>query len=214
MPVLWIVEAPDTQPASLVRVLQGLYPTRVFASVASLRKLMRVAAATSPDACLILVDATHSERTTITADLKRQFPEVTCAFFAQANVKPKAEVYSLPNEAFAQIRLVESLIQPPTAPKGELQVSYRGIELYAETGTLRLPNHDEVHLTNKEAKLLFLLMKEPQKCLERATLKAAVWGKTALSPRIIDVYISRLRKHLAPTTVSITNVYGDGYSLG
>lgn len=79
--------------------------------------------------------------------------------------------------------------------------------LYADTST---------PLTDKETKLLVLLMTHADQTLSRETLMAELWGEdgVVVVSRNVDVLVSKLRKKLqADPNVAITNVHGVGYKL-
>lgn len=77
--------------------------------------------------------------------------------------------------------------------------------------------HDEteVKLTTKESELLRLLATNVNKVLERNYALKAIWvDDNYFNARSMDVYITKLRKHLkADETVEIINVHGKGYKL-
>jgi len=71
-------------------------------------------------------------------------------------------------------------------------------------------------LTEKEAKLLSLLLANINQTLSRETLMAEIWGEEGLVviPKNIDVLVSKLRKKLNhDDSVAIANVHGVGYKL-
>ncbi|HRF38816.1 MAG TPA: winged helix-turn-helix domain-containing protein [Saprospiraceae bacterium] len=71
-------------------------------------------------------------------------------------------------------------------------------------------------LTDKEAKLLSLLLSNMNQTLSRETLMAEIWGEDGLMviARNIDVLVSKLRKKLMhDDSLAITNVHGVGYKL-
>lgn len=69
-------------------------------------------------------------------------------------------------------------------------------------------------LTPKEARLLKLMLNFPGRCFSRQELREYVWDGAKVSPRSIDSQVSRLRKKLHGSQISISNRYGDGYILG
>lgn len=79
---------------------------------------------------------------------------------------------------------------------------------------LSLENH-EVKLTTKESDLLRLLASNANKVLERNYALKAIWvDDNYFNARSMDVYITKLRKHLKDDeTVEIINVHGKGYKL-
>ena len=72
-----------------------------------------------------------------------------------------------------------------------------------------------VKLTTKESDLLKLLSQNANKILERNYALKSIWiDDNYFNARSMDVYITKLRKHLKPEeTVEIINVHGKGYKL-
>jgi len=70
-------------------------------------------------------------------------------------------------------------------------------------------------LTIKETKLLELLVKKPNSIIKREEILKDIWGKNDyFLGRSLDVFISRLRKHLAnDKSVSLENIRGVGFRL-
>lgn len=73
----------------------------------------------------------------------------------------------------------------------------------------------EVKLTTKESELLRLLASNANKVLERNYALKAIWvDDNYFNARSMDVYITKLRKHLKDDeSVEIINVHGKGYKL-
>ncbi len=76
-------------------------------------------------------------------------------------------------------------------------------------------NEKEIKLTTKESELLRLLAINANKILERNYALKAIWiDDNYFNARSMDVYITKLRKHLKEDeTVEIINVHGKGYKL-
>jgi DNA-binding response OmpR family regulator len=74
---------------------------------------------------------------------------------------------------------------------------------------------NEVKLTTKESELLRLLASNVNKVLERNYALKAIWiDDNYFNARSMDVYITKLRKHLKDDPgVEIINVHGKGYKL-
>ena len=74
---------------------------------------------------------------------------------------------------------------------------------------------DTVKLTTKESELLKLLCQNANKVLERNYALKSIWiDDNYFNARSMDVYITKLRKHLKDeTSVEIINVHGKGYKL-
>ena len=79
---------------------------------------------------------------------------------------------------------------------------------------LRLGDAVQV-LTKREADVLRLLCQDLGRLVPRSLILNAVWGKSDFFTRkSMDVFISKLRKHLAQDeTVQIVNVHGSGFVL-
>ncbi|MGN6439815.1 MAG: response regulator transcription factor [Agriterribacter sp.] len=78
---------------------------------------------------------------------------------------------------------------------------------------LSIGNGKPVSLTAREAELLEYLLQNPDKVLRREEILTQLWGENDyFLGRSLDVFISRLRKHLsASQDISINNVYGVGF---
>ncbi|WP_340111238.1 response regulator transcription factor RprY [Maribellus mangrovi] len=74
---------------------------------------------------------------------------------------------------------------------------------------------DSVKLTTKESELLKLLCQNANKVLERNYALKSIWiDDNYFNARSMDVYITKLRKHLKDEeSVEIINVHGKGYKL-
>lgn len=74
---------------------------------------------------------------------------------------------------------------------------------------------EQVKLTTKESELLRLLCNNANKVLERNFALKTIWiDDNYFNARSMDVYITKLRKHLKEeTSVEIINVHGKGYKL-
>jgi DNA-binding response OmpR family regulator len=80
--------------------------------------------------------------------------------------------------------------------------------------TLRF-NEDTVTLTRKEADLLLLLCQHKNQLLTREFALKRIWGSDDyFIGRSMDVFITKLRKHLKQDPeIAITNVHGVGFRL-
>ena len=73
----------------------------------------------------------------------------------------------------------------------------------------------QVKLTTKESELLMLLCAHANDVLLREMALKSIWiDDNYFNARSMDVYITKLRKHLkADPSIEITNVHGKGYKL-
>ncbi|SEP68599.1 DNA-binding response regulator, OmpR family, contains REC and winged-helix (wHTH) domain [Hyunsoonleella jejuensis] len=81
--------------------------------------------------------------------------------------------------------------------------------------TLQFQSEDKVQLTHREAHLLFHLIKNKNKVLDRSLILNKLWGTDDFfAARSMDVFITKLRKKLKKdTNIEIINVRGYGYKL-
>ncbi|MES2131085.1 MAG: response regulator transcription factor [Bacteroidota bacterium] len=85
----------------------------------------------------------------------------------------------------------------------------------AKLRQLRSVTGSEVKLSPKEAELLNLLCQHKNDVLPREKALKQIWKEdNYFTGRSMDVYIVKLRKYLLPdTTIEISNLHGNGYSL-
>lgn len=86
--------------------------------------------------------------------------------------------------------------------------------LDTDTRTLSLEN-ETVHLTTKETALLKLFCENANRTVSRSYALKLIWGDDSyFNARSMDVYITKLRKHLkADPAVRILNLHGEGFKL-
>jgi len=85
-----------------------------------------------------------------------------------------------------------------------------------DMGNLSLQREDEVKkVTQREGELLYALASQRNKIVKRKNLLEQIWGKEDyFLGRSMDVFISRLRKHLSEDkSIKIENVHGVGFRL-
>jgi DNA-binding response OmpR family regulator len=89
-------------------------------------------------------------------------------------------------------------------------------ELTFDTDKMVLYNEDErIILTSRESDLLRLLCIKENQLVNRSYVLSKVWNSdNFFSARSMDVYISKLRKHLRPYPhIRINNTHGIGFKL-
>lgn len=94
----------------------------------------------------------------------------------------------------------------PVIVRGDVEFNEDSLELSIKHG-------NEIVLTPREAELLLYLFGHENRVLRREDILIQLWGKNDyFLGRSLDVFISRLRKHLNNSDcVSIENVYGVGF---
>ncbi len=76
-------------------------------------------------------------------------------------------------------------------------------------------NKEEIKLTKKERDLLKLLCLQQNKILSRELTLKTIWGNDDyFSGRSMDVFISKIRKHLSQDErIKIINIHGVGFKM-
>jgi DNA-binding response OmpR family regulator len=87
------------------------------------------------------------------------------------------------------------------------------VVFYKDTLKLVIKDTSEIDLTPREAELLDYLFHNENRVLKREEILTQLWGQNDyFLGRSLDVFISRLRKHLNDSNfISIDNVYGVGF---
>ena len=104
--------------------------------------------------------------------------------------------------------------------RGELQKSSNTLTVGNYTfdfpkQTLQFKDEVSSQLTHREAHLLFHLVQNKNKVLERSIILKKLWGNDDyFTARSMDVFITKIRKKLSKDqTIQILNVRGFGYKL-
>ena len=111
-------------------------------------------------------------------------------------------------EIFLRRRKLTSNTPPVVLHKiGYYQFDYKNLNLQTDSF--------EKVLTQREADLLLMLVKNKDQVIKRATILEAIWGEDDyFLGRSLDVFISRLRKYLKlDTSLKIENIHGVGFKL-
>jgi len=107
-----------------------------------------------------------------------------------------------------RVNLVEEVAEPTTFKVGKMTFDVENFVLKYHSGEIQ-------KLTKKEAKILSLLVQHQNKVLPRDVVLNAVWGQDDyFVGRSLDVFITKLRKHLKEDeSVAIANIHGVGFKL-
>jgi two-component system response regulator TctD len=72
----------------------------------------------------------------------------------------------------------------------------------------------EISLRTRELRLLEIFLNNPSQIIPKSKLVDRLFSyDEEVSENAIEVYVARLRRHLAPSTVSIKTIRGSGYKL-
>jgi len=103
---------------------------------------------------------------------------------------------------------------PAVIPVSKVSAIVRGdVQFHKDTLKLHIGGQKDIVLTPRESELLDYLFRNENRILRREEILTQLWGENDyFLGRSLDVFISRLRKHLgASKFISIDNVYGVGF---
>jgi two-component system OmpR family response regulator len=110
--------------------------------------------------------------------------------------------------------VLKRVYQQPTAADQSHQFAF-GNSRFDFNNQLLSINGKATKLTNKEAKLLKILVQHKNQVVERDVIMKTIWEDDGyFVARSMDVFISKLRKFLSPDpSLTINNVHSVGYRL-
>jgi DNA-binding response OmpR family regulator len=92
-------------------------------------------------------------------------------------------------------------------------VDYQDISLNIPSQEVKIKS-EKVHFTSSEFKILHLLLKNEQQVLSREIiLNHIAPDNHTVNDRMIDTYISSIRRKIKPSNFQINSVYGEGYKI-
>lgn len=136
-------------------------------------------------------------------------------------VSKKRTAQRLCDSAKAEVRFLHypfSITALPSLINGAQDVtkpsSSGEIEYFPENGVVSF-NGKNVRLTEREGLLFSYLFSRRGEIVKREEISSSVWGRIDSSTNVTDVYVSYLRKKLAPLLGqgAIRSVHGVGYIL-
>ncbi|MCY1721418.1 response regulator transcription factor [Prolixibacteraceae bacterium Z1-6] len=178
------------------------------------------------DICILDVMMPKKDGFTLAKDIKIVNSEIPVLFLTAKNMKEDVlegfklgadDYITKPFSMEELIMRIEAILRR-TSQEGQAstqQVFTLG-KFTFDTRKQTLSEGDEsVKLTTKESDLLKLLCQNANKVLERNYALKSIWiDDNYFNARSMDVYITKLRKHLKEEpSVEIINVHGKGYKL-
>jgi DNA-binding response OmpR family regulator len=111
---------------------------------------------------------------------------------------------------------IRNIIRRNTHTDEQLQrsvIEKGDVVFHKDTLRLVIAGQKEITLTPREAELLEYLFRNENRILKREEILTQLWGANDyFLGRSLDVFISRLRKHLqSSANITINNVYGVGF---
>lgn len=113
------------------------------------------------------------------------------------------------------LRMKELLKRTQHQGLGNHPIQLGTYQLFHHRQELLTADHQKIKLSHKETELLLMLVKNKNQVLDRTQTLIKLWGDDhAFNARTMDVFITKLRKHLRQDpNLEIINIRGFGYKL-
>lgn len=177
------------------------------------------------DVCLLDVMMPKMDGFTLAREIRAINTEVPILFLTAKNLKEdEAEGFRIGADdyfikPFSMDRLVlriEAILRRVKGTSQKVVTRYQLGQFTFDTQRQLLTiNGESTKLTTKESELLAMLCAHANNILERELALKTIWiDDNYFNARSMDVYITKLRKHLkADPAIEINNVHGKGYRL-
>jgi len=178
------------------------------------------------DLCVVDVMMPFMDGFTFVKELRKVNPQTPVLFLtARSQDKDLVEGYSSGGNDYLKkpfsleeliLRIKELLKRVDSkAVSASGRVCIGSFNLFPLRQELTNPSLNPIQLSHKETELLLLLCEYKNQLLDRKAALLKLWGDDSPSNvRTMDVYITKLRKHLsADGSVQIINLRGMGYKL-
>lgn len=177
------------------------------------------------DMCVFDVMMPRKDGFQLAQEIREQNTEIPIIFLTAKNLKEDvfegfrigADDYI--TKPFSMDELVfrmEAILRRVRGQRTKDQTAYRlGSFIFDTQRQLLIHGEEKTKLTTKECELLTLLCKHVNDVLQRELALKTIWiDDNYFNARSMDVYITKLRKHLKDDPeVEINNVHGKGYRL-
>ncbi|MBN1925676.1 MAG: response regulator transcription factor [Prolixibacteraceae bacterium] len=176
--------------------------------------------------CLLDVMMPKKDGFTLAKDIRMVNADIPIIFLTAKNLKEDViagfkigadDYMTKPFSMEELIFRIEAILRRVSGDVQTIDQNIFKIGIYSFDVLKQILSHDnvEVKLTTKESELLRLLVSNANKVLERNYALKAIWiDDNYFNARSMDVYITKLRKHLKDDpNVEIINVHGKGYKL-
>ena len=177
------------------------------------------------DICVLDVMMPRKDGFTLCGDIKQVNPDMPVIFLTAKALKEDvidgfklgADDYITKPFSMEELVLrIEAILRRVKGKKGKEVTMYKIGAFTFDTQKQTLMIEDKVtKLTTKESELLSLLCAHVNTILERNYALKTIWiDDNYFNARSMDVYITKLRKHLKDDrSIEIINIHGKGYKL-
>ena len=199
------------------------YAVEVFSNGAEIRRAVRQK---TPDMIILDVMMPKKDGFTLAKEVRQINSEIPIIFLTAKSMKEDVlegfklgadDYMSKPFSMEELLLRIEAVLRRSTGlkPEDEQEIFKIGKLTFNSKKQTLFDGEEEQKLTTKESELLRLLCLNVNKVLERNYALKNIWADdNYFNARSMDVYITKLRKHLKKDpSVEIINVHGKGYKL-
>ena len=218
-----IIEDHETLGYVLVEYLKmhGFDPVLETSAESGLRRIVR----DTPHLCLLDVSLPGMDGFEMARQIRMNHKDIPIIFLTARGLKVDkirgfmlhADDYLVkPIDEEELVLRIRAVLRRTYAPSGKEATTYAiGKLIFEPENHLLRWNHQTKMLTEKEASILRILLKQKGQLVNRNYILKEIWGKTdQFTARTMDVHLTRLRKHLSvDPAVSIVNIHGQGFIL-
>ncbi|MCR5819504.1 MAG: response regulator transcription factor [Bacteroidaceae bacterium] len=179
----------------------------------------------SYDMCVLDVMMPKMDGFSLATEIRQANSEIPIIFLTAKNLKEDifagfqlgADDYITKPFSMEELTLRMEAILRRVRGKQHKDVAVYHIGQFSFDTKRQILTHDDeqVKLTTKESELLILLCQHANDVLQRELALKTIWiDDNYFNARSMDVYITKLRKHLkSDPSIEINNVHGKGYRL-
>jgi DNA-binding response OmpR family regulator len=175
------------------------------------------------DLCILDIMLPVKDGFTLARDIRIQNPEMPIIFLTAKSMKTDilegfragADDYMTKPFSMEELLLRIEAVLRRTTLANQQPVFSLGKYVFDANKQLLTSDDKTINLTTKESDLLKMLCQHPNQVLERNYALKAIWkDDNYFNARSMDVYITKIRKHLRDEPgVQILNIHGKGYKL-
>ena len=175
------------------------------------------------DLCILDIMLPVKDGFTLARDIRIQNPEIPIIFLTAKSMKTDvlegfragADDYMTKPFSMEELLLRIEAVLRRTTRSEQLSVFSLGKYVFDANKQLLTSADKTINLTTKESDLLKMLCQHTNQVLERNYALKAIWkDDNYFNARSMDVYITKIRKHLSDEPeIQIINVHGKGYKL-
>ena len=213
---MWIIESPLIGRSAIAPKLLGNFESRLFGSWSNFLRLVRNREESNKVGLVLVrlkqLDVNIEE---IDTHLCQKFPSRLRLYMGNEDIVvgcQKEGRFVFP-DSICSFKLSKKIRQLALVGSEAEFLAFQDLSLNPETFELFLPPDKVAQLTMKEGLMLKYFMRNPGVCFSRSHLRREVWRDLSVSSRTIDSQISRLRRHLDGSIVSIESIYRQGYVM-